>query len=205
MDHFSMTLPIPTDFSQLMMYSRQGKRRLWVEIERLWLRWKDDARPTRPPAFVSLPPEPTVLFLCFGNICRSPMAERYLRNRLVETGHEGVTVRSAGFVEQDGRRSPSPAIAVARKHGVDLSEHCAKRVTQTMVEESNVVFVMDMWNYHDVKHEFPDAVNRVYFLKPANESGGGFEIRDPRNSGVERFETVYGVIADEIDRMAKSR
>lgn len=150
-------------------------------------------------------PEPTVLFLCFGNICRSPMAERYLRRRLVETGHEEITVLSAGFVEQDGRRSPDSAITVAREHGVDLSEYRAQRVTQEMIEESDVIFVMDMWNYHDVRHEFSDAANRVYFLKPADESGGGFEIRDPHHSGRERFKTVYGTIADAIDELLESR
>ena len=85
------------------------------------------------------------------------MTERYLRHRLARTDHEGVTVRSAGFVEQNGRRSPDSAIAVAREHGVDLSGHRAQRVTRKMIEESDVIFVMDMWNYHDVKREFGDA------------------------------------------------
>lgn len=200
-----MILPRPDNFSESMMYLSQGKRRLWIEIERLWLRWKDGARPTHPPALSSLPSEPTVLFLCFGNICRSPMAERYLRNRLAEVGHKGVTVRSAGFVEQDGRHSPDPAITVAHRYGVDLSEHRAQSVTRKMIEKSDVIFVMDMWNYYDVKHEFADAADRVYFLKPADKSGGGFEIRDPHHSGVERFETVYGTIADMIDRMIELR
>ena len=133
------------------------------------------------------------------------MAERYLRHRLAGTDHEGITVRSAGFVEQDGRRSPDSAIAVAREHGVDLSEHRAQRVTWKMIEESDIIFVMDMWNYHDVKQEFGDAADRVYFLKPADESGGGFEIRDPHHSGIERFETIYNTIADTIDQMVESR
>ncbi|EMA38663.1 arsenate reductase/protein-tyrosine-phosphatase family protein [Halococcus hamelinensis] len=200
-----MTLPIPTNLSQLTTYLRQGKRRLTIEVWRLWLQRKNDARPTNPPTLASLPPEPTVLFLCFGNICRSPMAERFLRNRLTEIGREGGTVRSAGFVEQDGRSSPDPAVTVAREYDVNLAEHGAKRVTREMVEDSDVVFVMDMWNYYDMKDAFADAMDRVYFLKPADENGGGFEIRDPHHSGVKRFETVYGTIADAIDRLVESR
>lgn len=197
-----MTLPIPTDRRQLVSYIRDARRRLWVEIERARLGRRNDG-PTRPPALASLPSGATVLVLCWGNICRSPMAERYLRKRLAETGREDVTVRSAGFVEQDSRRSPDSAVAVASEHGIDLSEHRAQRVTREMVAESDVIFVMDVWNYHDVLHEFPDAADRVYFL--ADEREDGFEIRDPHHRGVERFETAYGTIADVIDRLVESR
>ena len=133
------------------------------------------------------------------------MAAKYLQNRLAKRGRDDVTITSAGFVAQNGRSSPDPAVAVAREHGVDLTEHGAKRVTREMIDDSDIVFVMDMWNYYDVTREFPDASEKVYFLRPAGDGGEQFEIRDPYHAGVKRFERVFGDIAETIDRMTASR
>lgn len=193
-------------YRTMKQYIADGKRRLWIELARLRLRYGSDAGPlSRPPSHRSLPAEPTILFLCFGNICRSPMAERYLKNELEAIGYDGVTVDSAGFVEQDGRSSPEPAIEAAREYDVALSDHRAKRTTREMVETSDLIFVMDMYNYHDMKHEFADAMEKVYFLKPA---GGGdtrrFEISDPHNDGIAAFRAAYGEVTDAIDGVVET-
>ena len=194
-------------YRTMKRYLKAGRRRLVIEIERRWLRFRSDPRSLNPrEAFASLPAEPTVLFLCFGNLCRSPMAATYLEHRLAELGREEFTVTSAGFVAQNGRPSPDPAVAVARNLGVDLTEHGSKRVTREMIDDSDIVFVMDMWNYYDMTREFPDATEKVYFLKPAGDGDGErFEIRDPYHDGVKKFERVFGDIAETIDRLTASQ
>lgn len=81
-------------------------------------------------------PVRSVLFLCLGNVCRSPYAEASFR-RLAP----GVRVASAGFIGP-GRAPPGQALAVGSEHGVDLSRHVSRIVTQEMARGHDLVVVM---------------------------------------------------------------
>ena len=143
----------------------------------------------------------SVLFLCLGNICRSPMAERYLERRLTERGWDSIDVRSAGLGEIEGRTSPNTAIEAASTHAIDLSDHVSTLASSASIEESDIVFVMDYNNYHSVKTRFPNATDDVFFLGPLSGQGGDIVIPDPYGSGSERFTETYDVIADAIDTL----
>jgi protein-tyrosine-phosphatase len=69
-----------------------------------------------------------VLFVCAGNICRSPFAEGLARRLAAERGLD-VEFASAGEIAFDGDRCPADAVAVAKEYGVDLSSHRARRLT----------------------------------------------------------------------------
>jgi protein-tyrosine-phosphatase len=69
-----------------------------------------------------------VLFVCAGNICRSPFAEGLARRLATERGLD-VEFASAGEIALDGDRCPPDAVAVAKEYGVDLSSHRARRLT----------------------------------------------------------------------------
>jgi protein-tyrosine-phosphatase len=69
-----------------------------------------------------------VLFVCAGNLCRSPFAEGLARRLASERGLD-VEFESAGEIAYDGNRCPPDALEAARAHGVDLSAHRARRLT----------------------------------------------------------------------------
>ena len=69
-----------------------------------------------------------VLFVCAGNICRSPFAEGLARRLAAERGLD-VEFASAGEIALDGDRCPGDAVVAAKEHGVDLSSHRARRLT----------------------------------------------------------------------------
>jgi protein-tyrosine phosphatase len=69
-----------------------------------------------------------VLFVCAGNVCRSPFAEGLGRRLAAERGLD-VEFASAGEIAFEGDRCPRDAVAAAREHGVDLSPHRARRLT----------------------------------------------------------------------------
>jgi protein-tyrosine-phosphatase len=69
-----------------------------------------------------------VLFVCAGNICRSPFAEGLARRLAAERGLD-VEFASAGEIALDGDRCTRDAVAAAREHGVDLTSHRARRLT----------------------------------------------------------------------------
>lgn len=83
-----------------------------------------------------------LLFVCHGNICRSPYAHHALAARIADAGADGPHVESSGFL--DGGRPVAPeAISAARARGVDLSEHVSRQLTAGAVTWADVVFVMD--------------------------------------------------------------
>lgn len=179
----------------MLQYLRQGRDRLSITAYRYWLDVHPDPRPCNPePALADLPDDPHVLFLCFGNICRSPLAERYLRARLAERGFDSVTVSSSGFFRREDRSSPETAVDAASDLGVDLSPHRSDRVTERQIQEADLILLMDVRNYYQLRREF-DADG--YFLGAFTD--GDVEISDPYGTSYDAFQTVYGEVTAAVD------
>lgn len=147
-----------------------------------------------------LGPGSRVCFLCYGNICRSPFAERYYRKRVGPT--EG-SVTSAGFYEEDGRQSPTPAVETAGTFNVDLAPHRSRQVRRADVEESDIVFAMDYQNLFDLERRF-DSLETPVVLLGALDSADRTSIPDPYAKSTDAFETTYRRIAGAIDRFVEA-
>lgn len=193
-----MTLSVP-DAAAVRRYARLGRKRVRVGWARLTLSVTPSPRPLSPErALEALPESPRVLFLCLGNICRSPMAERYLRNAARERGLEGFIAESAGFIREEGRPSPKAAVEAAADYGVDLADHRSTAVDGPTLDRNDLVFLMDAHNYALLERRFEGAVDEAFFLGPfAGE--GGYEIADPFRADADEFRRVYGEISDAVD------
>jgi protein-tyrosine phosphatase len=85
-----------------------------------------------------------VLVVCYGNICRSPMAEALLRRALQEAGLASEwDVGSAGVRAQEGHPAAPGAQAAAAAHGIDLTSHTARRLTAEMALQADHLIAMD--------------------------------------------------------------
>ena len=100
-----------------------------------------------------------VLFVCAGNICRSPFAEGLARRLAAERGVD-VEFASAGEIALDGDRCPGDAVAAARAHGVDLSAHRAHRLT--VAQSSAVDKVVPLLDVPDPLGRGPSAYRLTY-------------------------------------------
>jgi protein-tyrosine-phosphatase len=100
-----------------------------------------------------------VLFVCAGNICRSPFAEALARRLAAERGLD-VEFASAGEIAFDGDRCPGDAVAAAREHGVDLSAHRAQRLTAE--RRSAVDKVVPLFDVPDPLGRGPAAYRLTY-------------------------------------------
>src|SRR5690349_310200 len=105
-----------------------------------------------------------ILFVCTGNICRSPFAEAMLRKALAEQGKRDVHVGSAGVGALDGTASPSALVELAARYGVDMSGHAARAVTHRILEKADKIYVMDSMHWHVLQERFPQFMHKVQRL-----------------------------------------
>ncbi|MDX8527322.1 low molecular weight protein-tyrosine-phosphatase [Mesorhizobium sp. MSK_1335] len=153
---------------------------------------------------MSAKPIKSILFVCLGNICRSPLAEGVLRAVLTEGGEDrDFVIDSAGTGgwhagEQPDRRS----IAVAAKHGVDISGQRARKVLPEDFPRFDLILGMDEANVRDLKALAPAARDRIHlYLDFA--TGNVTDVPDPYYDGTEAFASVYRMIRDASEALAK--
>jgi protein-tyrosine-phosphatase/predicted ATP-grasp superfamily ATP-dependent carboligase len=100
-----------------------------------------------------------IVFLCYGNICRSPLAAGLAQQRL-----SGMDVESAGFHQQEGRSSPEKIQRIGNSFGVDLSGHRSRKVTHEILANADLVIAMDKENLNCLRREFPEVLERTTLL-----------------------------------------
>ena len=101
-----------------------------------------------------------ILFVCMGNICRSPFAQYYAQTILPKT----VNILSCGYDTYDDRSSPHEAIAAAKKFGIDLTNHRSKVINKNLIENAQAIFVFDEKTRHIVLSRFPFSKKKVHRL-----------------------------------------
>lgn len=141
-------------------------------------------------------PPRKLLFLCYGNICRSPVAEALARQALPQAD-----VSSAGFFEHSGRRTPAHIHDACRSLGLSLPPGSSQRVTADMVRAFDLVVLHDLENYQMFAGEFPHALDKMLllgmFLDPPQPN-----IQDPYISDPEETLAIVQQIRDAVARLA---
>lgn len=150
------------------------------------------ARGMREPEDLAWLEPRNLLFLCYGNICRSPFAAEYWNKH-----HGEPPAASAGFIEREGRTTPDSFRRLADEHGVNLHSHRARYATPDVIDEADVIFLMDGHNLGDLEARYPEAKNRTFllghFCVPPVE-----EIDDPFQLGERESREVYETIVKAL-------
>lgn len=137
----------------------------------------------------------TILFVCSGNTCRSPMAEGILRDFLIDKYGDRVVVKSAGTLGIVNSPAASMAIQVCRELEVDISGHLSQGLTPELVAEADLILCMAYHHKSDVLALFPEARSKTYLLKEfAQSADTNLEVDDPIGGSY----TVYKRSRDDI-------
>jgi len=146
----------------------------------------------------------SVLFVCMGNICRSPLAEGVFRKAVEDAGaSDRFATESAGtgswhVGEPPDRRMSETAV----RHGVSLEGQTARQFQRMDLERYDHIFVMDRNNLQDVLHFDADTRygHKVRLFREFDPDPGDFQVPDPYYGGDQGFENVFAI----VDRTARN-
>jgi len=150
--------------------------------------------------------QPSVLFVCLGNICRSPLAEAALRAEAVRAGL-ALSIDSAGTGAWHAGNPPDPrAIAEAARHGIDISGYRARQVRPDDFRRFGQIFALDPQNLRDLKHIAPGSLlgrttARVSLLMDLVPGREGTAVIDPYDGTAEDFMAVWDDVSEAARRI----
>lgn len=143
-----------------------------------------------------------VLFLCYGNINRSAIAQAHAQARYGDI----VKFESAGFHTDDNRPADPTMVEVAARTGMDLSRWRSRTLTPEMVHASDLILAMELDHLERLRARFPEARGKA-FLLGARKAGirTQAEIADPYGQSPSRYEQIFGEVTAAVDAWMLAR
>lgn len=154
-----------------------------------------DSLGVSPPGSDLTPDTHSVVFVCFGNIMRSPMAEALFRREAENAKLDPFQITSAGIHAIPGSEAHPRALAASAEMGVPLTSHRSRLLTPAMVEEADVIFAMDFQNLAELLALYPESREKFRMLAPYAENNlAGREIADPYLGNLDTTRDCYALL-----------
>jgi protein-tyrosine phosphatase len=146
-------------------------------------------------------PVHSVLFVCKGNICRSPLAAAYFAAKLSDLECP-IEIHSGGLDTTAGKEADPLASAVAQENALSLDAHVTRPLTQELIDRADLILVMEVVHRSELLQKYPSAEGKVFQLGDFNNMLSR-EINDPYGGTRADFEFCYESIRRSCDGLLK--
>jgi protein-tyrosine phosphatase len=143
-----------------------------------------------------------VLFVCLGNICRSPLAEGILKDKVVQKGlADYIKVDSAGTSGWHINEAPDRRSAdIALRNGIKL-DHVGRQLLSDDFSRFDYIIAMDSQNFNNIinlQDSNPDGNAEIYMIQEFDNKQSGHDVPDPYYGGPNGFQLVYDMMDESI-------
>jgi protein-tyrosine-phosphatase len=130
-----------------------------------------------------------ILFVCTGNICRSPIAEGLLK-KMARDNQWSLETQSAGLAAFNGVPATQEAIEACQEKGIDISAHQSQPLSKALILESSLILTMTDKQKESILRKMPELVDKVNLL--SDFAGKGVEdVEDPVGQPVEVYRKIF--------------
>jgi len=137
----------------------------------------------------------SILVVCVGNICRSPIGERLLKQKLPHK-----KIASAGLGALKGHSADDTAIEVSSEKGLSLDRHIAQQLTATLCRQYDLILVMEKRHIDAVSNIQPEVRGKTMLFGHWVDKK---EIADPYRQSKEAFEHIYKLLEESAEQWAQ--
>ncbi|VTQ53654.1 protein-tyrosine phosphatase [Campylobacter jejuni] len=132
----------------------------------------------------------SVLIVCIGNVCRSPIAEAMLQQLL-----PAKAIHSAGISALAGDGADAMASRISEQHGFSLQNHKARQLTREMCHDSDLILIMEKAHISSVSYFLPEVRGKTMLLGYWNQK---IDIPDPYGKSADAFEYAFSLIKESV-------
>lgn len=146
-----------------------------------------------------------IMFVCSGNICRSPMAHYYMQKKVKDLKLENrFLISSCGIYAYSGEKATSNAIIAMKDYCVDLEKHRATNIFDTNIVEYDYIITLTKLHKSQIEFNFPKLKGKIFTLKEfVNEEIMYIDIDDPWGLNLEVYKNCAKEIVENVDKLVE--
>ena len=143
------------------------------------------------------------MFICTGNVCRSPMAKYYFNRKIKDQNLQGKYIGlSCGIYAISGEKATDNAVEAMKDYGIDMSDHRATKIQDSQISECDLVFTLTNYHKNVVLKMYPKLTGKVYTLKEyVNPKVDYIDIDDPWGLDIDIYKSCAKEITENIDKI----
>ena len=151
-----------------------------------------------------------IMFICTGNICRSAMAEKLLKKKVLDNNVKDIEIYSCGIYAQDGDVPTWEAEKVMKEeYNIDMTEHRATNIRNSDIEEMDLILCATVSHKYAVLDMHPNLKEKVFTMKEyvnySREYHDSMNIRDPWGYDIETYRSCLGEIDECLELLLKNK
>ena len=136
----------------------------------------------------------SILIVCTGNICRSPMGEGVLRHRLAQAKLFHICINSAGTSGWDNRKPTSEAIRACSEIGIDISSFRSVQISGQMIWSADLIVAMERHHVYEMVTFYNAPAEKLFLLGDFHTGSPGMEIEDPYGMPISCYRKILKII-----------